>query len=201
LLSKVLDVAWKEFQITLPTGNPVQGIRKPRDNKSRDRRLSNEEFESVLAECSQSRNRWLRPAFDFSVFTAMRQAEQLALTWDLIDLNECVAYLPTTKNGLPRAVPLSSKAIAVLKELPRSADRRVFPQHKQTLYSAFKGACKRAGISDFTWHDLRHEALSRLASRGDLSVFELRAISGHKTERMLNVYVQMHAAELARKLG
>ncbi|MDP2074341.1 site-specific integrase [Hydrogenophaga sp.] len=201
LLSKVLDVAWKEFQITLPNGNPVHGIRKPRDSKSRERRLSNTEFDSVLDQCSHSRNRWLRPAFDFSTFTAMRQAEQLALTWDLVDLDNCVAYLPTTKNGTPRAVPLSSKAVAILKDLPRSTDRRVFPQHKQTLYSAFKGACKRAGVSDFTWHDLRHEALSRLASRGDLSVLELGAISGHKTLRVLKVYVQMHAAELARKLG
>lgn len=201
LLSKMLGVAMKEFQIALPTGNPVEGIRKPRDNKSRERRLSRKEFDAVLLQCTSSRNRWLRPAVDFSIATAMRQGELLALKWDLVDLDDCVAYLPTTKNGSPRAVPLSSAAVAVLKKLPHAADGSVFPQHKQTLYSAFVAACTRAGISDFTWHDLRHEAISRLASRGDLSVLELGAISGHKTLRVLKVYVQMHAAELARKLG
>ncbi|MFZ5465087.1 MAG: tyrosine-type recombinase/integrase [Pseudomonadota bacterium] len=54
---------------------------------------------------------------------------------------------------------------------------------------------------DYTWHDLRHEALSRLAERGDLSTLELAAISGHKTLQMLKRYTHLHAEDLARKLG
>ena len=95
----------------------------------------------------------------------------------------------------------SSAAKAVLESLPHTSDESVLPTQKQSLYSAFAAACKRAAIYDFTFHDLRHEALSRLAERGDLSVLELSAISGHKTLRLVQLYVQLHASQLAQKLG
>ena len=118
-----------------------------------------------------------------------------------MDLDKRTVYLPKTKNGESRVVPLSSTAKAVLGELPRSIDGRVLPTNKQTLYSAFAAACQRAAIDDFTFHDLRHEALSRLAERGDLSILELSAISGHKTLRLVQLYVQLHVSKLAEKLG
>lgn len=59
----------------------------------------------------------------------------------------------------------------------------------------------RAEIEDYTWHDLRHEALSRLAERGDLSVLEMAAVSGHKTLQMLKRYTHLQAEKLAQKLG
>ena len=201
LLSKVLGVASKEFRIPLPSGNPVAMIRKPTGNPSRDRRLDREEFDRLLAACERSRNTWLKPGLQISVETAMRQGELLALRWDDVDLKKCVAFLRVTKNGDSRAVPLSSRAIALLDSLPRSIDGRVLPQEKQGLHEAFKTACKRAGLEDFHWHDLRHEAISRLAERGDLSILELSAISGHRTQRTLQIYVQMHASALAQKLG
>jgi integrase len=68
-----------------------------------------------------------------------------------------------TKNGEQRAVPLTSIAIATLDSLPASIKGREIPLEKMTLYRAFKSACDRAGIKDYTWHDLRHESLSRLA--------------------------------------
>lgn len=201
LLSKVLDVASKEFRIPLPSGNPVAMIRKPIGNPSRDRRLASEAFEKLLAACEQSRNTWLKPAVLISVETAMRQGELLALRWENVNLEKRVAFLLMTKNGAARAVPLSSRAVALLEALPRSIDGRVLPLEKQGLHAVFTTACKRANISDFHWHDLRHESLSRFAERGDLSVLELAAISGHKTLRMMQMYVQLHATKLAQKLG
>lgn len=201
LLSKVLDVASKEFSIPLPTGNPVTQIRKPKNNPSRERRLTAQEAESLLAACRVSQNRWLLPAVEFSIASAMRQGEQLGLTWDRIDMEKRVACLPETKNGTARAVPLSSTAKAVLEGLPRSADGRVFPLEKQSLATVFRTACKRAKLEDLHWHDLRHEALSRFAERGDLTVLDLSGISGHKTLRLLQLYVKLHASDLAAKLG
>ncbi len=131
----------------------------------------------------------------------MRQGELLALRWEDVNLEKRVAFLRMTKNGEARAVPLSSRAAALLEALPRSIDGRVLPQEKQGLHSVFRTACRRAGIEDFHWHDLRHESISRFAERGDLSVLELAAISGHKTLRMVQVYVQLHASKLAQKLG
>lgn len=105
------------------------------------------------------------------------------------------------KTGEPRAVPLSSGAIAALESLPRAIKGRVIPIDHMTLYKAFERACGRAGIEDYTWHDLRHEALSRLAERGDFTVLELAAVSGHKTLQMLKRYTHLQAENLAKKLG
>jgi len=75
------------------------------------------------------------------------------------------------------------------------------PCARMTLYKAFERACHRAQINDLTFHDLRHEALSRLAERGDFSVLELAAVSGHKSLQVLKRYTHLQAEKLARKLA
>ena len=204
MLSKVLGFAQTEKGITLPRGNPVEKIRKPSDGKGRERRLSTEEWQTLEKECQASRNPWLWPAVQLAVETAMRQGELLSLTWTQVDMKRHLALLTDTekiKNEEPRAVPLSSAALAVLKALPRTVSGVVLPVERLTLYHAFRYACNRAGIENFTFHDLRHEALSRLAERGDFSVLELAAVSGHKTLQMLKRYTHLQAEKLARKLG
>lgn len=61
-------------------------------------------------------------------------------------------------------------------------------------------ACERAGIEDFHFHDLRHEATSRLFEKG-LNPLEVASITGHKTLQMLKRYTHLRAEDLARKLG
>ena len=69
------------------------------------------------------------------------------------------------------------------------------------LLSVFRYACQRAKIQDFTWHDLRHEAMSRLSEKSDFSILELASISGHKTLQMLKKYTHLQAEKLAAKMG
>lgn len=201
MLSKLLRYAQNERGITLPRGNPVEKIRKPADSAGRDRRLTADEWAALERECRKSRNPWLWPAVQLAVETAMRQGELLSLRWSDVDLARRVALLRDTKNGEPRAVPLSSRAVAVLQALPRSLSGVVLPLQRMTLEHAFMYAKQRAGVEDFRFHDLRHEALSRLAERGDLSVLELAAVSGHKTLQMLKRYTHLQAEKLAHKLG
>lgn len=201
MLSKVLTVAGQEFGVAVPTGNPVLNVRKPQESKSRERRLNADEFQSLLSECSKSRNPWLLHAVNFAVATAMRQGEILGLLWENVNKTRRLAMLPVTKNGEARAVPLTSEALEVLAAMPRAIKGIVFPVERMTLYHAFNAAVKRAGITDFTFHDLRHEALTLLAERGDLSVIELASISGHKTLQMLKRYMHLRAEDLAKKLG
>lgn len=202
MLSKLMDFAQTECGITLPRGNPVEKIRKPTDSKGRDRRLSIEEWAKLDAECKASRNPWLYAAFQLAVETAMRQGELLSMTWRDVDLQRRLIMLYDTKNDETRAVPLSSKAVAVVKALPRPIKGgRVFQVERMTLYHAFLYACGRAEIRNYTWHDLRHEALSRLAERGDFTVLELAAVSGHKTLQMLKRYTHLQAEKLAQKIG
>ncbi|WP_153109336.1 site-specific integrase [Propionivibrio limicola] len=201
MLSKILGFAETECGITLPRGNPVAKIRKPRDSRSRDRRLTAAEWDALECECRKSRNPWLASALTFAVETAMRQGEMLSLEWRHVDKQRHLAMLNETKNGEARAVPLSSRALEALGGLPRDLKGRVFPCERLTLTRALTRACARAGISDYRWHDLRHEALSRLAERGDFSVLELAAVSGHKTLQMLKRYTHLQAEKLAQKLG
>ncbi len=204
LLAKILDVAQKEFGIPLPAGNPVSSIRLPRPGKGRERRLVGDEWQRLERECRASGNRWLWLAVQLAVETAMRQGELLQLLWKHVDKKARVALLvdkDKIKNATPRAVPLSSRSLAVLEAMPRSTTGRVIPLDRMTLYKAFQRACARAGIADFRWHDLRHESLSRLAERGDLSIRELAEVSGHKTLQMLMRYTHIQASRLAAKIG
>ena len=76
-------------------------------------------------------------------------------------LDRRTAYLEDTKNGEARTVPLSTAAVQIVKQLPRD-DEYVFPITASSLKQGFERAVKRAGIADFRFHDLRHEATSRL---------------------------------------
>lgn len=200
MLSKILKFAETECAINLPRGNPVEKVRIPADSKSRDRRLDEDEWRRLELECRKSRNIYLWPAVQLAVETGMRQNELLTLTWQNIDLKRRIAFLWDTKTEA-RAVPLSPAAISVLERLPQSIRRTVIPLQRMTLFHAFQAACSRASVENFTWHDLRHEALSRLAERGDMSVLELAAISGHKTVQMLKRYTHLQAEKLAEKLA
>lgn len=128
------------------------------------------------------------------------------------------AFFPETKNGLPRTVPLRQHVIELLQRLPRTDDR-VFPISVYTLKKAWNRICERAGLVDetvhdngnvtfkvnFHIHDLRHEAISRIAEVGyesgrPFDVVTLAAITGHRDLRMLARYARMCSGEIARRL-
>ncbi|WP_250482867.1 integrase [Caballeronia sp. GaOx3] len=199
LLGHVFSIAIREWGIRMPS-NPVSLIRKPRSGRARDRVLTASERTALIAACHQCQNPWITPIVVFALETAARRGEILALRWDDVDLKHRTAVLQVTKTGQPRRIPLSPTCVAMLESLPRSLDGRVFPVSMEALKQAYERAVARATIINFTFHDLRHDALTRLAKRG-LSVLELRAISGHTTANMLQRYVSIDAGELAMKLG
>ncbi|PLX74794.1 MAG: hypothetical protein C0607_09845 [Azoarcus sp.] len=200
LLSKLLGFAAKELGINLPNGNPVLGVRKPKGSRGRDRRLTTTERVALLDACDASGNKWLKPAVQIALETAMRQGEILSLRWEHLDFESRVALLPMTKNGEARAVPLNMEAIETLKRLARSSDGPVLPAPRMTLHKAFSRAVSRAGIKNLTFHDLRHEAMSTLAELGVLNVLELAAVSGHKSLQVLKRYTHLEAGNLAKKI-
>lgn len=199
LLSHAFSVAIRDWGFGLHC-NPVSRVRKPSDPPARDRVLSDEERGLLLAEVGQCRNPWITRVVFFALETAARRGEILALRWADVDLNTATAKLKVTKTGQPRVIPLSPPCVAMLKAMPRSLDGRVFPVTVDALRQAFERSVERAGLSDFTFHDLRHDALTRLANMG-LSILELRAISGHATANMLQRYVSINPSDLARKIA
>ena len=199
ILSHVFETAIKEWDMPI-NGNPIRQITKPKENKARDRRLEEGEEELLLLSCSQSRNPYLLPLVIVAIETAMRRGELLQLERKYLNINNRTAYLPMTKNGDSRTVPLSTRAIATLNKVPIHKSGKVFPLSETALRGLWSRACRRAGISNLHFHDLRHEATSRFFEKG-LNIMEVSAITGHKDLKMLKRYTHLKAEDLALKLG
>ena len=199
LLGHVFEVARKEWGIYMH--NPVRDIRLPPSGRPRERRLLAGEEARLFEACRKARNPWLLPLVQLALETAMRQSELRRLRWEHIDLAGRTAHLPDTKNGEARTVPLSSSAVAELRSLPRALHGDVFAGiTREAVKRSYMRAIRRAGIKDLRFHDLRHEATTRMFEKG-LNIMEVASITGHKDLRMLRRYTHLKAEDLARKLG
>lgn len=148
------------------------------------------------------RNKLIKPIILFAVETGMRRGEILATRHDHLDVRERTLLIPETKTGRARTIPLTEKAMGLLTllELPKDQEL-LFPISANCLRLAWERVRKRAGITDLHFHDLRHEALSRLFEAG-LTAPEVMSISGHRSLVMLGRYA--HAGErkaIAAKLA
>ncbi|WP_288091959.1 site-specific integrase [Thiomonas sp.] len=221
-LSGLFSFVEKELSIALPSGNPVRGIRKPSLPKSRERRLRAGELDALLSAGDAGRSDripGMRQAITLAVETSMRLGEMLGLEWSRIDLTQRTAHLVDTKNGESRTVALSSAALDALQSLPRRTDGRVFAWRSSQSFERSWRLCKAralatyatvcfqtsktrdpAFLSDLRFHDLRHEATSRLFEKG-LGVMEVASMTGHKSLSMLKRYTHVEAEKLAQKLG
>lgn len=199
-LSAIINHARREWGINVP--NPVQMVRKPQSPQARSRVLTDEEVTKLLQalEPVGRRSHWTKPAVQLALATAMRRGELLSLRWEHIDLENRTAFLPDTKNGDSRTVPLSTAAVQVLAGLPRHISGVVFPVKFFTLDAAFKRGIRRAGLDKVRFHDLRRTAITRMAEKLP-NVIELAAVSGHKSLMVLKRYYRPSALELASKLG
>jgi integrase len=193
IISNLFTVAMKEWRME-GLRNPVLAVRKPPPGKARDRRFLPGEEKNLLAECAPS----LRAIVLFALETGMRRGEIHKLLWKDVDLAKCTARLFDTKNSEDRTIPLSSRALNVLKGLSRNINGKVFPG--ADISHSFAAACARGGIEDLRFHDLRHEATSRLFEKG-FNPMEVSAITGHKTLQMLKRYTHLRAEDLAKRMG
>ena len=201
-LSSIINHARREWGINI--ANPVTLVRKPTSPKGRTRILSDEEkirLMQVLNSVPKNNfSIWMPSLVEFALETAMRQAEICTLLWKNVNLDKRTAYLPISKNGESRFVPLSTKAIKTLNELPRSIDGRVFPVNKSTVSVTFTRNARKAKVLNFRFHDLRHSAITNMVEKIP-NVLELSAVTGHKTLAMLKRYTHFKAEDLAKKLG
>lgn len=201
-LRHLLDVSIKDWGIPL-VSNVALLVRKPKQARGRDRRLVAGEEGRLFDACQRSKSTLLYPLVILALETAMRLGELLALEWKHIDLNKQTAYLPMTKNGEARVVPLSRRAVETLRFIPRYIQSlRVFWvwAKADSFENVWRRAVARAGIEDLRFHDLRHEATSRLFEKG-LNVMEVAGVTGHKTIQMLKRYTHLKASDLASRLG
>ncbi|WP_018234457.1 site-specific integrase [Thioalkalivibrio thiocyanodenitrificans] len=212
LLSRALRYARADCGIPMPD-NPLFGVTRPRNNPHRDRRLRPGEEQRLIAAITAdqerdaqgryvtgTRNPWILPLVLLAIETAMRRSELLAIQWQHVDLERRVIRLITSKNGRGRAIPLSTKAVAILRDLPRSEDGCVFPLTANAIKCAWRRVTRVAGLEDLRFHDLRHEATSRYFEKR-LQIMEVASITGHRDLSMLMRYTHLSPNDLAHKLG
>jgi Site-specific recombinase XerD len=181
------------------TDQSLELVRKPKLPQGRDRRLVGDEETRLLDTC-QAMNPELASIVRIAIETAMRQGEIMGMTWDKVDLKRPTVTLEDTKNGEKRIVPLTTKAVQILRDLPRNLDGKVWTYTPNGMRASYIKACKRAGIEGLTFHDLRHEATSRLFEKG-LNPVQAAAITGHKNMQMLKRYTHLRPEDLAKLLG
>ncbi|QKI69215.1 site-specific integrase [Achromobacter xylosoxidans] len=193
LLHRAYVVGVEDWGLILPLGIPR--TRRPRLPKGRDKRVRDSDVARIVA---ATKSEELGVVIQIAIETAMRRGELLGLTWDRVDLEKRTALLDKTKTGSPRTVPLSRRAVALL-EPRKQDDGRVFELRAMSASRAFTRAVRRAGMENIRFHDLRHEATSRLFERG-LNVIEVARITGHKTLSMLDRYTHLDVRHLVDKL-
>ena len=198
ILSHLYKVATQEWGMG-ELINPVQYVSIPRSQNARDRRLVDDEQARLLT-AAHAYGGEIGPLITWAIETAMRRGEIAAMRWDHLDRRARVLLIPETKTGTPRRVPLSTAALAVLDGLPRRLDGKVWGMRPDSISQAFERVCKAAGIEGLTFHDLRHEATSRLFEKG-LGLMEVASITGHKTMQILKRYTHLRAEDLVGRLG
>jgi integrase len=206
LISAVFKRAIKEWRLPLTT-NPAHNIQWPRNPHPRKRRVSDQERADILTKLGWNGTtepvelrEWVGWAFCLALETMMRQGEILRLTWQHVHVDRKFCHLPKTKNGHPRNVPLSSRAVALFGLLTNGGpDNLVVPVNAGTFGVYFRKALKAAGIENMHFHDTRREALTR-ASKKITNIAELARASGHRGISSLMIYYEPDVTEIAEKL-
>jgi integrase len=197
IVQHCFEVAKREWGLPIPA-NPVRQIATPEAQKPRERRLEDDES-NILASAALASAWYLRPLIVLAIETGMRRGELLSIRWKDVDQTTRTIRILKTKNGHPRTVPLTPKAVEILASLEKK-DERVLPVTPNAVRLAWERLRKRAGIVDLRLHDLRHEAVSRFFEYG-LTVPEVALISGHRDPRMLSRYTHLRPEKVAEKLA
>lgn len=141
--------------------------------------------------------KWLRPIVELAIETAMRAASCWRCNGGTSIWKAGSPSCPKPRTACPA---LSPKAVAILQAWPLNGEGRVFNITENAFKPAWQRAVKRAGLPDLHFHDLRHEAASRLAEKLT-NILELSSVTGHRDLRMLERYYHPRPEELARKLA
>lgn len=168
-------------------------------SKHRDRRPTEEEL-TMLKKYFDEKDRQRIPMstiIDFAVFTGMRASEITRIRWADVDFDKKTVIIrdrkhPTKKRD--QTVPLLGKAWDIVLAQPRTDDR-IFPYEAKSFSTIFPRATKACGIENLRFHDLRHEAASRLFEVG-YDIPRVAIVTGHMDWKMLQRYTQLRPEDL-----
>jgi integrase len=210
-----LGVVIKYARNTLRLDLPVDAIKEARstlaDNgmlsqpRQRDRRPTQDELDLLRLYFRWSRSKIpMQDIIDFAIASGMRRGEICRIAWKDLDVEKRTVVIrdrkhPQKKIGNHQTVPLLGPAFDIVMRQPRD-EKYIFPYIPQVVSEAFIRGCKRAQISDLRFHDLRHEALSRLFEQG-YQIQEVALMSGHRSWDMLRRYTHIKPESLHRRIA
>jgi integrase len=212
-LSPVMKAASDDWEWI--TDNPCRKVRRGKESRGRTRFLSTDERNRLLAACDQATDTpELKTLVLLAITTGGRRGELSGLRWRDVDLKRNRVIFVDTKNGETRAAPLAGPALNAMQEWakvrPLDSTAPVFPGRTDKTKNkpldfqrAWMTALKRAELSDFRFHDLRHTAASYLAMNG-AGLREIADILGHKTLAMVQRYshlTQDHKAAVVERMA
>ena len=175
--------------------NPAAVTRLEKEPPNRLRYLSAHEIRNLLQACDVR----LLPVIICALTTGMRRGEILNLKWTDLDLSRGIIYLTITKSGKAREIPIMPKLLDMFQQMPRVGER-VFDIPVITLRRHFDTALKKAGITGFHFHDLRHTFASHFIMKtGNLPA--LQNILGHSTPLLTQRYAHLSDAHLRENMG
>jgi len=193
LMKAAFNVAIREWEWC--RDNPVCRVSFGRVNNARVRYLDDVTFERVLQACPA----WLQPIVVLARYTGLRRDNIVTLQWPQVDLARKVLTLEQTKNGDRLGVPLCDPVVTVLEDVRKTRAHPfgpVFlspegePVTGDAVSMAFVRACRRLGITDFRFHDLRHTFASSLVQRG-VDLYRVQRLLGHRDGRMTQRYAHL----------
>lgn len=201
-IQNMFKVARKEWGLPLPT-NPVADMVLKTEDDQRERRISGEEWDRLVGAVATSRNSLIGPMMCLGIETGMRRSEMLRIIVKDVSLKRRELFVPPGKNNKARTIVLTQNAVAILAKLIEQADAggRLFPVTAQAAKCGWRRVRTRAGLDgqNLRFHDLRHEAISRLFETG-LTMPEVASQSGHKDARMLLRYGHAMRSRIRAKL-
>ena len=190
-LSTVFEYAKEHAGIDI---NPCRQVKAKPENRGRIRFLDDCERASLLAACKASQWKKLYLIALMALTTGARRGELLNLTWQDIDFKTRLATLHDSKNGHKRILPLTQEVMHELKEFQEVGSGYVFPSTNGTKPAYFRGAwgqaVKRAGLVNFTFHDLRHSCASYLAQNG-ATLIQIAEVLGHSNTAVTSRYAHL----------
>lgn len=198
-LNSMFNYALNEWKLI--NHNPLKGVKKPPSNPARIRIPDKDEIEFILAALGYDENKPVEThkqriavSFLVAIETAMRAGEIRSLSRDNVDYKRSVASLINTKNKDSREVPLSRRAIELLKKV----DPEYFPMTGEVHSTLFRGAVRDAGIDNLRFHDSRAAGLTRLSKI--LDILPLSRMVGIRDPRTLMVYYRESADDIVKLL-
>lgn len=205
ILSAAFSMCVKEWGY-LKT-NPLSEVARPASPPHRERIITQAEIDAMLVALGHedgvkpvSVGRQVAVAFLLALETGMRAGEIVGMEWGRVRLDERKVALHTTKNGRAREVPLSLRAVALLRGMEGINDVRVFVMTAQTLDAYFRKARKQAGLDGFTFHDSRHTAATRIVRATKIDVLSLCKMFGWSDPKRAMTYFNPTATEIAEML-